>query len=50
MLQNLLINKHKPHYDLKESIPKGQGFFVEFMMLAGPEDCDHRLVKLRCPL
>ena len=31
---------------LKESIPKGQGFFVEMLLEAG----DYKLIKLRCPL
>ena len=33
-------------YDLKDTIPKGQGFFIEFLLEAG----DYKLVKLRSPL
>ena len=37
---------YQKFYDLKETVPKGQGFFVEHLLQAG----EHRLVKLRCPL
>ena len=40
------VDPYKQFYDLKNSLPKGQGFFVEFLLEAG----EHRLVKLRCPL